>query len=76
MSSFVITFHFDKGIFCFAVLNNVDEQCNTLLIFFRAIKKFTSAIKVDPTYVRAYVCRGEAYSQLHDVSSKALYSQA
>ncbi|KAK7097844.1 uncharacterized protein [Littorina saxatilis] len=32
----------------------------------RAIKKFTSAIKVDPTYVRAYVCRGEAYHKIHE----------
>ena len=33
----------------------------------RAIKKFTSAIRVDPTYVRAYVCRGEAYHKIHEV---------
>ncbi|XP_076446152.1 uncharacterized protein LOC143283739 isoform X2 [Babylonia areolata] len=35
--------------------------------YHRAIKKFTSAIKVDPTYVRAYVCRGEAYHKIHEL---------
>ncbi|GFR77474.1 tetratricopeptide repeat protein 6, partial [Elysia marginata] len=34
--------------------------------YHRAIKKFSSAIKVDPTYVRAYVCRAEAYHKIHD----------
>lgn len=37
------------------------------LNYHRAIKKFTSAIKVDPTYVRAYICRGEAYHKVHDL---------
>ncbi|CAG2247704.1 Tetratricopeptide repeat protein 6 [Mytilus edulis] len=35
--------------------------------YHRAIKKFTAAIKVDPTYVRAYVCRGEAYHKIHEL---------
>ncbi|KAJ8298279.1 hypothetical protein KUTeg_024810, partial [Tegillarca granosa] len=35
--------------------------------YHRAIKKFTAAIKVDPTYVRAYVCRGEAFHKVHDL---------
>ncbi|XP_078324094.1 uncharacterized protein LOC111124594 isoform X6 [Crassostrea virginica] len=35
--------------------------------YHRAIKKFTAGIKVDPTYVRAYVCRGEAYHKIHDL---------
>ncbi|KAL4230368.1 cytochrome c oxidase subunit 1 [Mactra antiquata] len=35
--------------------------------YHRAIKRFTSAIKVDPTYVRAYVCRGEAYHKIHEL---------
>ena len=38
---------------------------------FRAIKKFTSAVKADPTYVKAYVCRAEAYSRVHDVRALA-----
>lgn len=42
------------------------------LHFFRAIKKFTAGIKVDPTYVRAYVCRGEAYHKIHDVSTEVM----
>ena len=36
--------------------------------YFRAIKKFTAAIKADPTYVKAYVCRSDAYGKIHDVS--------
>lgn len=43
-----------------------------VLHFFRAIKKFTAGIKVDPTYVRAYVCRGEAYHKIHDVSTEVM----
>ncbi|XP_033743076.1 uncharacterized protein LOC117329299 isoform X6 [Pecten maximus] len=35
--------------------------------YHRAIKKFASGIKVDPTYVRAYVCRGEAYHKIHEL---------
>ena len=38
---------------------------------FRAIQKFTNAVKVDPTYVRAFVCRGEAYHKIHDVSMRS-----
>ncbi|XP_061164225.1 uncharacterized protein LOC133173256 [Saccostrea echinata] len=37
--------------------------------YHRAIKKFTAGIKVDPTYVRAYVCRGEAYHKIHDLKA-------
>ncbi|KAL3878456.1 hypothetical protein ACJMK2_030805 [Sinanodonta woodiana] len=36
--------------------------------YHRAIKKFTAAIKVDPTYVRAYVCRAEAFHKIHELS--------
>ncbi|XP_012943224.1 uncharacterized protein LOC101857057 [Aplysia californica] len=39
------------------------------LNYHRAIKKFSSAIKVDPTYVRAYVCRAEAYHKIHEVKN-------
>lgn len=27
---------------------------------------------MDPTYVRAYVCRGEAYHKIHDVSTEVM----
>ncbi|XP_028413242.1 uncharacterized protein LOC114536089 isoform X2 [Dendronephthya gigantea] len=30
----------------------------------RAIKRFSAAVRVDPTYVRGYVCRAEAYDKL------------
>ena len=36
--------------------------------YHRAVKKFTAALKADPTYVKAYVCRAEAYTRVHDVS--------
>ena len=35
---------------------------------FRAIKKFTGAIKADPTCLKAYVCRAETFTKIHDVS--------
>lgn len=38
------------------------------LFFFRAVRRYTAAIRVDPTYIRAYICRAEAYHKLHMVS--------
>ncbi|XP_007891557.2 uncharacterized protein LOC103178545 [Callorhinchus milii] len=35
--------------------------------YFEAIRRFTNAIKVDPTYARAYVCRAEAHHKIHDL---------
>ncbi|XP_064609394.1 LOW QUALITY PROTEIN: uncharacterized protein LOC135473473 [Liolophura sinensis] len=35
----------------------------------RAIKKFTAAIKVDPTCVRAIVCRAECYHKIRDLKN-------
>lgn len=49
---------------------NINQTFN---LPFRAIKKFSAAIKVDPTYVRAYVCRGEAYHKIHEVSFNTYY---
>ncbi|XP_058847628.1 uncharacterized protein LOC117963899 [Acipenser ruthenus] len=34
---------------------------------YEAIRRFTSAIKIDPTCNRAYVCRAEAYNKVHDL---------
>ncbi|CAH1776552.1 unnamed protein product [Owenia fusiformis] len=43
----------------------------------RAIRKFTSAIKVTPTFVRAYICRAEAYHKIHDIPNALLdYTRA
>lgn len=50
----------------------LNQYENVFFTSFRAIKKFTAGIKVDPTYVRAYVCRGEAYHKIHDVSTQLL----
>ena len=36
------------------------------------MRKFNAAIRVDPTYVRALVCRAEANQLLHSVSHIAL----
>ena len=49
-------------------------SCNDL-IDFRAIKKFSGAIKADPTYLKAYVCRAEAFTKIHDVSNSFINSQ-
>lgn len=32
---------------------------------YEAIRRFTSAIKIDPTCNRAYVCRAEAYNKVY-----------
>nr|XP_015206045.1 PREDICTED: tetratricopeptide repeat protein 6 isoform X1 [Lepisosteus oculatus] len=34
---------------------------------YEAIRRFTNAIKVDPTYIRAYICRAQAYHKVHDI---------
>ena len=33
----------------------------------RAIKMFNMAIKSNPVYIRAYLCRAQAYRIIHDV---------
>ena len=38
--------------------------------FNRAVRRYTAAIRVDPTYIRAYICRAEAYHKLHMVGIK------
>ncbi|XP_038063059.1 uncharacterized protein LOC119733763 isoform X2 [Patiria miniata] len=40
--------------------------------YHKAIQKFTNAIKVNPVYVRALVCRGEAYHKIHDLKNALL----
>ncbi|XP_030069551.1 tetratricopeptide repeat protein 6 [Microcaecilia unicolor] len=37
--------------------------------YFKAIKKFTDAIKANPVYVRAYICRAQAYHKVHDLKN-------
>ncbi|XP_015759885.1 PREDICTED: uncharacterized protein LOC107339154 [Acropora digitifera] len=32
--------------------------------FHKAVRRYTAAIRVDPTYIRAYLCRAEAYHKL------------
>ena len=39
------------------------KVCN----YHRAIKMFTNAMKADPTYLKAYICRAEAYVKVHEV---------
>lgn len=43
-----------------------------VLYFFRVIKKFIVGIKVDFIYVRVYVCRGEVYYKIYDVSIEVM----
>lgn len=68
MTSWIFQNYFLIALKFFYVIINM--KC--VLHFFRAIKKFTAGIKVDPTYVRAYVCRGEAYHKIHDVSTEVM----
>ena len=42
----------------------------------RAVSCFTAGIQADPTYVRAYVCRAEAYQQMNKVHSICVYVRA
>lgn len=35
-----------------------------IILFFRAIGRFNIALRMDATYVRAYLCRAEAYEKL------------
>ena len=37
----------------------------------RAIKRFNIAIRTDATYVRAYLCRAEAYEKIYKVLQSA-----
>ena len=41
--------------------------CHFVFLFHRAIKRFSAAVRVDPTYLRGYVCRAEAYEQVGHV---------
>ena len=40
-------------------------------ILIRAIRCFNMAIKSNPTYIRAYMCRAQAFKKIHNVSSSA-----
>nr|XP_033809328.1 tetratricopeptide repeat protein 6 isoform X2 [Geotrypetes seraphini] len=37
--------------------------------YYKAINQFTYAIKANPVYVRAYICRAEAYHTIHDLNN-------
>ncbi|ELT94016.1 hypothetical protein CAPTEDRAFT_222812 [Capitella teleta] len=68
----------------FEAVLKLDKDCacahvNLGLIFMqkmnnyhRAVKKFSAAIKSDPTYVKAYICRAEAYQKVHDIKNALL----
>ncbi|XP_033111439.1 uncharacterized protein LOC117112460 isoform X2 [Anneissia japonica] len=49
--------HVNLGLIYMTKLNN----------YHKAIQKFSNAIKVDPTYVRALVCRAKAYQLIHEL---------
>ena len=44
-----------------------------MMCYGRAVICFTASIQADPTYVRAYVCRAEAYQQMNKVNFICLY---
>ncbi|XP_039597221.1 uncharacterized protein ttc6 [Polypterus senegalus] len=35
--------------------------------YYEAIRRFSDALKVEPTYTRAYICRAQAYHKVHDL---------
>lgn len=41
---------------------------NKRMDFPRAVKRFTTALRADPTYREAYLCRAEAYAKLKNVT--------
>ena len=44
-----------------------------LKIFYRlAVKYFTAALVADPVYIRALLCRAEAYTEMNLVKEKLL----
>ena len=43
------------------------------VLYGRAVICFTASIQADPTYVRAYVCRAEAYQRMNKVNFICLY---
>lgn len=46
-------------------------------LFKRAIKQFNLAIKSNPVYIRAYLCRAQAYRRIHDLKNAYLdYTKA
>jgi len=45
--------------------------------YHKAVRRYTAAIRVDPTYIRAYICRAEAYRKLHMLQDAILdYTRA
>ena len=41
----------------------------------RAIKRFNVALRMDPTYVRAVICRAEADELIHEFSPSFLFGE-
>ena len=54
----------------FSLFGFIKYAVAVVIYFFRAVRRYTAAIRVDPTYIRAYICRAEAYHKLHMVSIK------
>ena len=44
-----------------------ERVASIIILHFRAIKRFNVALRVDPTYIRAFICRAEAYSAINEV---------
>jgi hypothetical protein len=42
---------------------------NKKIKFYRAIRCFNMAIKSNPTYIRAYMCRAQTFRKIHNVNS-------
>ncbi|XP_059375921.1 uncharacterized protein ttc6 isoform X2 [Carassius carassius] len=57
-SRFAAVAHVSLGLIC---MLNMGRQ-------YEAIRRFSNALKVDPTYVKAYVCRARAYFNVNNLS--------
>ncbi|XP_059505178.1 uncharacterized protein ttc6 isoform X2 [Stegostoma tigrinum] len=60
----------DRSI-CLAHINLGLIYLLKLDLYYEAVRKFTNALKIEPTSARAYVCRANAHQKIHNVA-KAL----
>ncbi|XP_068717425.1 uncharacterized protein [Montipora capricornis] len=54
--------HVNIGLICIIKYTN----------YHKAVRRYTAAIRVDPTYIRAYLCRAEAYQKLNMLQEAVL----
>ena len=55
------------------VVSVISNTTQPMMCYRRAVNCFTASIQADPTYVRAYVCRAEAYQRMNKVHTVYLF---